>query len=337
MRTCNRPSMVPAATKSTRERRIRRVLVLRCYSSGCRLTVLTGASADVRGAGPRIDEMVRLLVIGLDGFEISLAERLMDDGRMPNMSRLREKSARFLLDHGVEKYTGLTWEFFSTGRTPASLERYSAVRFDPSCYHVVQEPTSAAPVFAKFRSRSVLFDVPYCDLTRAENTMGIAGWGAHDPGVPASSRPAALLEEMTARFGPYPAADYIYGLLWQSEARTRDAGLALTEAVRVRAGAAQWMLVERLTDWDLGLVVVSEPHSAIESLWHGVAASHPLHVLPSAAPAGEAIEDVYAEVDALIGTLIEALPDAAVMVFAMHGMGANDADVPAMSLLPELL
>jgi predicted AlkP superfamily phosphohydrolase/phosphomutase len=261
----------------------------------------------------------------------------MTEGRMPNMARLREQSARFLLDHGVEKYTGLTWEHFSTGRTPEALDRHSAVRFDPGRYHVAQQPTDVAPVFAEFQSRCVLFDVPYCDLTRAPSAMGITRWGAHDPGAPPSCRPGGLLEEITTRFGPYPAADYIYGLLWQSEAATRRAGEALAEAVRVRGRAARWLLAERLADWDLGVVVVSEPHSAIEPMWHGLDADHPLHALPSAAPARHGIEGIYTEVDALIGMLTEALPDAAVMVFAMHGMGPNEADVPAMALLPELL
>ena len=281
--------------------------------------------------------MPRLLVVGLDGFEISLAERLMTQGRMPHMTRLRDRSARFTLDHGLAKYTGLAWDHFSTGKTPEALGRYSAVRFDPITYHVEQEPSYARPVFARFRSRSVLFDVPYCDLERAPRALGVAHWGAHDPGAPEFCRPADLTEEITARFGSYPADDYIYGMLWQSEAKTCAAGEQLAKAVRVRARAARWMLAERFTDWDLGVVVVSEPHSAIEPLWHGVDAAHPLHVLPSAEPARKGLEAVYEECDALIGTLSEALPDAAIMVFAMHGMGANGADVPSMALLGELL
>ncbi len=127
-------------------------------------------------------------------------------------------------------------------------------------------------------------------------------------------------------------------MLWQSEAKkTRAAGAALTEGVRVRARAARWLLAERLPDWDLGVVVVSEPHSAIEPMWHGVDPTHPLHGLPSGEPARRGLETVYEETDALIGMLAEALPDAALMVFAMHGMGSNDGDVPTMALLPELL
>ncbi len=256
----------------------------------------------------------RVLAIGLDGFEISLATQLMAQGRMPHLAALRERSARYDLEHGQAKYTGLAWEHVSTARTPEALHRHSALMFDPDSYHIRQMATDTTPVFANLSARSVLFDVPYCDLKRAPLVRGIASWGAHDPGAPASCNPATLTAEITERFGP-----------------------ALAEAVRVRARAAEWILTERLPDWDFAMVVVSEPHSAIEPLWHGVDVSHPLHVLPSAGPAREGLEFVYIETDALIGRLSAATPDAVIVVFAMHGMGSNGADVAAMALLPELL
>ncbi len=279
----------------------------------------------------------RLLAIGLDGFEISIAERLMADGRMPNLSRLRERSARFRLNHGPAKYSGLAWEHVSTGRTPESLDRHSAVTFDPETYDVRQEPTRETPVFAKMKSRTVLFDVPYCDLQRAANLQGLAQWGAHDPGAPRSCNPPSLADEIAARFGPYPAADYIYAMVWHSAEQTARAGAALAAAVRVRAQAAEWVLRTRIPDWELAVVVVSEPHSALEPLWHGVDPRHPLHLLPSGPVARQCLETVYVETDALIGRLCESFPDASIAVFAMHGMGDNGADVPTMVLLPELL
>jgi hypothetical protein len=84
-------------------------------------------------------------------------------------------------------------------------------------------------------------------------------------------------------------------------------------------------------------VVVSETHSAIEPLWHGVEPSHPLHELPSAPIARQGLEAVYVETDKLIGRLVDGFPDASVMVLALHGMGDNQADLPCMVLLPELL
>jgi len=279
----------------------------------------------------------RVLAIGLDGFEISLAERLMREGRMPHMARLRGASACYRLDHGSAKYTGLAWEHVATGRTPEALNRFSAVTFDPATYHVSQQPTHAPPLFASIDARCVLFDVPYCDLHLAPNLMGVARWGAHDPGAPEACNPPTLTAEMTERFGPYPATEHIYAMVWQCAEQTRRAGAALAEAVRVRARAAEWMLRDRLPDWDFAMVVVSEPHSAIEPLWHGVDPNHPLHAMPSAAYARAGLEAVYVETDALIGRLQQAAPNAAIVLFAMHGMGANGADVAAMALLPELL
>jgi predicted AlkP superfamily phosphohydrolase/phosphomutase len=284
-----------------------------------------------------MNEGTRLLAIGLDGFEISLAERLMAQGRMPNLARLRAKSARYRLNHGPAKYSGLTWEHISSGCTPETITRHSAVSFDPISYHVRQEPTREIPIFAHLKARTVLFDVPYCDLQRGQNLKGITHWGAHDPGAPLSCNPSSLADEITDRFGPYPATDYIYAMVWQSADQTERAGAALAQAVRLRAQVAEWVLQDRIPDWEFALVVVSEPHSAIEPLWHGVDPHHPLHILPSAPIARRGLETVYIEVDSLIGRLSSVFSDASIVVFAMHGMGENGADVPAMVLLPELL
>jgi predicted AlkP superfamily phosphohydrolase/phosphomutase len=54
-------------------------------------------------------------------------------------------------------------------------------------------------------------------------------------------------------------------------------------------------------------------------------------------PAGEGFIAAYHAVDRLIGTLTQAFPDATVVAFSAHGMGANDSDVPSMVLLAELL
>jgi predicted AlkP superfamily phosphohydrolase/phosphomutase len=114
-------------------------------------------------------------------------------------------------------------------------------------------------------------------------------------------------------------------------------GEALVRATDVRARAARWLLEERLPDWDLALVVVSEPHSAIEGLWHGVDVTHPLHHSPSGIPAGNGLRTVYRAVDRLVGDLAEAFDDATTLVFSMGGMGPNRSDAASMFLLPELL
>jgi predicted AlkP superfamily phosphohydrolase/phosphomutase len=202
---------------------------------------------------------------------------------------------------------------------------------------VRQEGTALPPFTTNLRSRVVVFDPPYFDLARAIKTRGIVGWGAHDPGVAAITRPESLLKEVRERFGAYPASDWIYGTPWNSGERAREMGQRLTAAVRLRTRVARWLLGERLPDWDLALLTVSEAHSAIEGLWHGVDAAHPLHGCASAQAAGEGVHSVYVAIDALLGELQQAFPDATLVVFSMHGMGANDSDPGSMLLLAEFL
>jgi predicted AlkP superfamily phosphohydrolase/phosphomutase len=284
-----------------------------------------------------LSERKRVILIGLDGFELSIADRLMDEGKLPVLKRLREIGAHMVLDHGPAKRTGLAWEHVATGLSPDAAKRWSAVDFDPATYAVWQRPTALLPFAADLPGRTVVFDPPYFDLKRTPGVRGMVNWGAHDPGVDTFARPEGLLAEIEERFGTYPASESIYGFCWPSAERTEALGRALVRAVERRSEMTLWLFGERLPDWDFGFTVVSEYHSAIEALWHGVDPAHPLHDLPSSAPARRGLEDVYEAGDRMLGRLVDRFPDARFVVFNLHGMGGNNADVADMALLPELL
>ena len=144
----------------------------------------------------------RILMIELDGFDICLAERFIDEGALPNFARLRNRSMRFDLDHGVDKYSGLAWEHVSVGQAPNDGARWSAVTFDPGTYVACQEPTSSRPFLADVSARTVVFDVPYCDLDQAPLVRGLTNWGSHDPGVLPTSRPEAFTRNSIDILGP---------------------------------------------------------------------------------------------------------------------------------------
>ena len=92
---------------------------------------------------------------------------------------------------------------------------------------------------------------------------------------------AAVFTEVAERFGDYPATEWIYGFAWPSVEKCRSMGRALTAATDLRAKIARWLFTERLTEWEFGMMVVSEPHSVAEGLWHGVDLTHPLANHPS--------------------------------------------------------
>jgi hypothetical protein len=261
----------------------------------------------------------------------------MAEGQMPALRALSELSARFWLDHGPAMRTGLAGEHIATGLSPTDAGRWAAVFFDPAKYVVRQEGTALTPFTDALGPRAVVFDPTYFDLARTPRTRGIVNWGAHDPGVPRMSNPPALLEEVSARFGAYPASEWLYGTPWNSLSASRQMGAQLSEAVRMRTRIARWLYRERLPDWELALLTISEAHSALEGLWHGIDPSHPLHHCPSAVAAADGIRAVYAAIDDLIAELRATFPDAATVVFSMHGMGPNQTDAASMLLLGELL
>jgi predicted AlkP superfamily phosphohydrolase/phosphomutase len=279
----------------------------------------------------------RIIVLGLDGYEPSVAQQLLADGRMPNLQALARDCMQCRLDHGEAKRTGLAWEHVALGREPAAYDRFAAVDFDPGTYRVTQTGTKSRPFLADINRRSIVFDAPYFDLAAAPNCLGLVSWGAHDAGIARTCAPPGLAEEIAAKFGPYPAKKYIYGFVWQNEEHTRAMAAALVEAIERRSAIGQWLCAERMRDWDLALIVVSEFHSALEALWHGYDPAHPLHHLPSATAAHAGIVGVYEAFDRMLGRYRTSMPEADLVLFSMHGMGANDSDVPTMLLLPELL
>jgi predicted AlkP superfamily phosphohydrolase/phosphomutase len=279
----------------------------------------------------------RLLVLGLDGFDPEIGRHLMLTGKLPNLARLQGSAHRFRIDPGVEKYTGLAWEQFSSGLAPEESSRWSANIVDTKRYLPDQPSTRLMPFTETLKARTLVFDVPYFDLTRSVGARGLVAWGAHDPGVPQGSRPQDLAGEIAGRFGAYPATKFIYGHVWHNPQQAEAMANAMVAAVELRSDVTRWLLADRFSDWDLAITVISEYHSATEALWHGWDKTHPLHSKPSAAPAREGMLGVYQAADRMLGRLLDEFPDAAILAFSLHGMGRNLADVPAMLLLPELM
>jgi len=281
--------------------------------------------------------MKKVIAIHLDAYEPSLGLELMAAGEMPSFRDLACRSARFELDHGAALRTGLAAEHVATGLSPTDAKRWAAVHFNPDTYDVWQEGTYTPPFFAALPIKTVVFDSPYFDLKNAPNVEGIVNWGAHDPGVASMSRPEELLSEVIKKFGEYPAKQWLYGLSWNSVEKAKQAGDKLSKAVAIRAEIAEWLLKERIKEWDLALISISEAHSGIESMWHGIDPNHPLHHSPSAKVSGEGVKNIYKGIDSLVGRLVENQEDAIVVMFSMHGMGPNHGDPASLLLLAELM
>jgi hypothetical protein len=282
----------------------------------------------------------RVMVICLDAFDAALSEQLMAAGKMPGLARLKASSARFKLEHGPgnkARYTGLTWEHFSSGRMPQSSGKWSVISFDPKTFLARQSYATERPFLADVDAKCVIFDVPYFDLQAMPNAVGVVGWAGHDLGVRAHAMPSGLLGEITAKFGPPPDIDALNVMVYPSVELTRRMGESLRDSVRQRIDIAEWLFSERVPDWDVAVLGIGEPHDAVELLYHGIDPEHHLSSLPSVEPAREGLFGVYEEISSQIDRLMTRFPDVTFVTFTMHGMGENDTDLPTMLLLPELM
>ena len=161
----------------------------------------------------------KVMAIGLDGFDATLAERYMAEGQMPALAELKKRAARFLLDEGAARRAGLPWEHVASGLSPEAAGRWGPVDFDPASYTAWQAGAQFAPWWAETDLRVVVFDPPFVDLCAARNTQGIVGWGSHSPGTRRIAGPTKLLAEFVRRFGDYPADEWTYGTPWPSTRR----------------------------------------------------------------------------------------------------------------------
>ena len=86
----------------------------------------------------------RVVIIGLDGMDPNLAQRFMDEGRMPNFSRLRETGAYRKLRTTTPSMSPTAWSSFMTG---VDASRHGIFDF------LTRDPFSYAPVLSSAEVR----------------------------------------------------------------------------------------------------------------------------------------------------------------------------------------
>jgi predicted AlkP superfamily phosphohydrolase/phosphomutase len=283
--------------------------------------------------------MSRVLAIGLDSVEREYVDRLVDDGELPELRRLRDRSATARLEVERPYRSEFAWTQFVSGTTAETLGYWSTLSFDPVGYRcVVAGAAAAAPFYALGAQRRVIaLDVPHSRLHHDVEGAQVIGWGAHDPQYPRSSRPVGLLAAIEGEHGEHPGIPIEYTGGWnQPRFLDRFAGLLL-EGTRRRVAVVN-ALMAHVPDWDLFVIGIGDAHTAAHHMWHGVDDRSPLHSAPTAVLAGDRLRAIHRALDRSIGEIVSGTPpDTRVVVFSVKGMGPADVDVVSSALVPELL
>jgi predicted AlkP superfamily phosphohydrolase/phosphomutase len=77
----------------------------------------------------------RVVILGLDGMDHGLTEKMLDDGRLPNLAALRDKGCFLPLGSTVPPISPVAWSSFQTGVNPGKHNIFDFLTPDLRGYH----------------------------------------------------------------------------------------------------------------------------------------------------------------------------------------------------------
>ena len=76
----------------------------------------------------------KLIILGFDGADAKLTQRWMDEGKLPNLARLRAQGSFSPLRPTIPSQTPVSWSTFSTGLNPGRHGVFDFLKRDPKTY-----------------------------------------------------------------------------------------------------------------------------------------------------------------------------------------------------------
>ncbi|HXQ88540.1 MAG TPA: alkaline phosphatase family protein, partial [Solirubrobacterales bacterium] len=268
-----------------------------------------------------------IAVIQFDAASARLLERLGDEGRLPNLEALRERGRRVELETPAQHFPASAYQDLYRGVEVGDHGLFYPFQWGADDQRIRLAASFAAPppIWDRLgeHGRSTLAIDPYeCHRPQAAEGELVCGWGMRERVVLERwAVPDGGDREARRRHGRPPDVTEVFGAQTPRQlGRLRERFLAAPARVADLA-------IERLRErrFDLAWIVFAAPHLAGHRLWEV-----PPYIDGEAIGAGErqrldgALADVYQEVDAQLGRVLDALPDDCdVIVCSVLGMDRN--------------
>jgi predicted AlkP superfamily phosphohydrolase/phosphomutase len=257
-------------------------------------------------AGPR------LLILGWDSATFDVIDPLIEEGRLPALASLIARGFRAPLRSTWPPMTDCAWTSAFTGCNPAKHGIFGSWYRAPGAYECryFSSRDVRAPALWELAEGIpfLVWNVPMTFPPQAIEGAMVAGYGA-----PQGSRfctPAPLQDGLAQRWD-------LDDLVDRAPYRSLDRYLEeLLSGLRAQAQALPWAIRE--TGAESAISVWPHVDRAQHFFWQFRNTRHPL--------AG-AVDRVYEEMDRTTGALLDAFPDADVLVVSDHGAGPLHGDV----------
>jgi predicted AlkP superfamily phosphohydrolase/phosphomutase len=268
----------------------------------------------------------RVMVIGLDSADPDLVLRWSQEGRLPFLHSLMQSGVWTRLISTHDLFNDSPWPTFNIGVSPGKHGFYNHIQFRRGTTEIFRGDARSChylPFWWLLRGagkKVAVFDVPKTYPLPGIDGVQIIAWGEHYPLLKQSSLPAAIAQELTARFGRYPhPPEVTTPKRISQETRLYETYLRNMER---KLQATQFLLAQ--DDWDLFFSVFAEAHYAGHQLYHHFDPSHWAHEASRAARLGEALPQTYTRLDTALAAFLRSLPEETTLfLVSVHGIATN--------------
>jgi predicted AlkP superfamily phosphohydrolase/phosphomutase len=142
------------------------------------------ASAPPASAAAPESSPAGIFVLGIDGVDPVILDRLMAEGRMPNFARLAREGTYQRLGTSTPPQSPVAWANFITGRNPGGHGMFDFIHRDPKTYQPVSSATRPPSDETPASIDLFGYTIPLSGDELANNRSGIAFWDVlHGAGV----------------------------------------------------------------------------------------------------------------------------------------------------------
>jgi len=267
-----------------------------------------------------------VVLIGFDATEIELIDQLVEQGRMPNLAKLRQRGRWGRLQTEPPCFLSLVWATFFCVQRLGDVGWYFNKLWNPDrqcLQYVTRDWLPLRPFWESLNSkyRVALLDLPYAAVlpTRDGVTM-LNGWQCHDD-FGRLEFPRGTWAQTVARQGKPKMTPEIFG----------PQNASTLTAIRREALDTNDQFADLVYDylkrqrWDLLLAVFGAVHRGTHYLWDLSQIDTARVDEKTLATLRGARDDCYVSLDRALSRILDATPpDARFVAFALHGMGPND-------------
>ncbi len=264
----------------------------------------------------------RVLVIGLDGATFDIIGPLLQEGKLPHLSRMASEGLHSKLYSTILPLSPPAWTSFATGKNPGKHGIYDFSKRISDSY--ASRPTMSLDrqsrtiweIIGSQGGKSIVINVPLTYPPTALNGDMITGFP-----TPTEKEdytyPSDLLADLKKQFGSFkihkPKTLYRKG----REQEITDETIKIT-----RQQMAITKHLMQSVDWRFTLSVFDAPDIIGHFFWAYLDSKHPKYDAKLAGPVKQMVENIHVELDRCIGELLAvAGPESLKLVISDHGFG----------------